>query len=122
MLRASHHRASISAVEGRSGSLKSSNRITGMGTLVLSMALILVAAGVQPVTAISNGSSLGWLAEPATASVDRTITSAVGDPTGPRVKVALFNGSGQRARTEGVPIKLVVASGAASGAVLPGAT
>src|SRR5688572_3711028 len=91
------------------------NRIPRMSALVLSSALMLVATAFQPAAAISNGSSLGWLSQPATASVDQRITSSVGDPSGPRIRVALFNGSGERVRTGGVPIDLVIASGAGAG-------
>jgi hypothetical protein len=96
------------------------DRILRVGTLVVSMALVLVAIGLQPVVAISNGSSLGWLTQPASASVNETITSVVGDPDGlPRIRVALFNGSGDRVRTAGIPIKLV-ASGGTPGADVDG--
>ena len=96
------------------------NRIARMGALVVSSALMLVATAFQPVAAISEGSSLAWLSQPATASVNETITSVVGDPDGvPKVRVALRNGSGERLRTEGIPVKLVLFGGNPDARVVP---
>lgn len=85
-----------------------------------SVALWLVGSTFNPVTAISEGSSLAWRAEPATASVDQVITSVVGDPTGPKVKVVIFNGSGEQERIAGIPIVLSVV-GSPSDPSCPGA-
>lgn len=86
------------------------------------MALTLALTMLSAVSAISNGSHLRFLTQPATTSVDAIITSVFADPSGERIKVAIFNGSGERERIAGIPIRLEIVTGTGtSGAALSGA-
>jgi hypothetical protein len=82
------------------------------------MSIVLLASLVGSAIAISNGSHLRFLTEPATSSVGAVITSVLGDPGGERIRVALYNGSGDRERVAGIPIRLEIVTDSGT----PGAT
>jgi hypothetical protein len=70
------------------------------------MALWLVATSLSPVVAISNGSHIGLQnGPPPLVGVGIALRAASGNP----IKAALYNGSGDRVRLEGIPIKLEIA-------------
>lgn len=93
-----------------------------MVAVAIFMALTLALTMLSAVSAISNGSHLRFLTQPATTSVGTVISSVFADPSGERVKVAIFNGSGERERIAGIPIRLeIVAGTGTSGAALSGA-
>jgi hypothetical protein len=93
--------------------MTSLDRLPRALALAASVTLLMAGLALQPVAAISNGSSLIWLGDrqPATASIDETITTEVGKPNGERIKVAILNGSGKRVRQAGIAIRLVIKSG-----------
>jgi hypothetical protein len=93
--------------------MASSARSLRVVSLAASAALLAAGLALQPVSAISKGSYLAWLPDnhPTTASIDETITSKVGDPTGEPIKVAVLNGSDKLVRQAGIPIRLVIENG-----------
>ena len=74
--------------------------------MTAAMALWLVATSLSPVVAISNGSHIELQnGPPPLIGVDIALRAASGDP----IKAALYNGSGDRVRLEGIPIELEIA-------------
>jgi hypothetical protein len=71
-------------------------------------AVVLALTVLTPVSAISNGSQLEFVTQPATTTVRTTFD----------VAVAIYNGSGDRERIAGIPIRLEIAEGTGT----PGAT
>ena len=99
--------------------MTSSRRVARALALAASVALIMAGLVLQPVAAISNGSSLVWLEQqPTTAEHRRHDHEEIGNPNGTAIAVEILNGSGDRVRKAGIPIELVIQTGRAAGTVL----